>query len=129
MAELVDNPESKTAQPPEPQPPQTRKEFESALRGLGFSNREAKKIAATGFHAVGESEVIDKDSAEKLICGIIDSSFGSVRNEQPEPAVETKQDPDSQNVRNGQDGAGTPPMPRNADSPDNKNENCQSQSE
>ena len=122
---MSDTPEEKpTAKPPEPQPPQTRKEFESALRGLGFSHREAKRIAATGFHSEGESEVIDEDSAEKLICGIINSGFGAVRNEHPEP-VETEQDPDALNVRQEREAVQNPANLRHGDPPDNKNVNQQ----
>lgn len=33
--------------------PQTIREFERALKGLGYSQREACAIAKSGFHAIG----------------------------------------------------------------------------
>jgi len=36
-----------------PQPPSSRKSFEAALRKLGFSRGEAKKICKDGFHPGG----------------------------------------------------------------------------
>ena len=102
--------------PEEKVPPKSRKEFEGALRGLGFSHREAKRIAAMGFHAEDETEQgtledfageLHSLAARMTNCDTIDPIEGA-RNERP--ITTEKQDPGSQNVRNGQDGAGTPPI-------------------
>jgi hypothetical protein len=47
---------------PTPQKPTTRREFELALRSLGFSKREAKAIAARGFHL----ETIEAEPTEDM---------------------------------------------------------------
>jgi hypothetical protein len=50
---------------PAPQKPKTRSEFERALRGLGFSKREAKWIAARGFTGAADAE--PEDVSEELV--------------------------------------------------------------
>ena len=53
---------------PDQSPPKTEREFERALRGLGFSKRQAREIAARGFKAAGETKPLDEtDELSALI--------------------------------------------------------------
>ncbi len=53
---------------PDPSPPKTEREFERALRMLGYSKRQAREIAARGFKALAQAEhADDTDSTEALI--------------------------------------------------------------
>lgn len=47
--------------------PQTIREFERALRGLGYSQRESASIAKGGFKAIGNDEPEDLSELAALI--------------------------------------------------------------
>lgn len=44
--------------------PQTIREFESALLGLGFSKRESKAVASGGFKAIHPTEQLSEQLSE-----------------------------------------------------------------
>lgn len=44
---------------PDLSPPKTEREFERALRGLGYSKRQAREIAARGFKVAAETKPLD----------------------------------------------------------------------
>lgn len=49
-------------------PPQTIREFESALRVIGFTGRQAKAIAAGGFKAITVNE--QDDQLDRLVAAL-----------------------------------------------------------
>jgi hypothetical protein len=53
---------SDTGSPEPPTPPATVREFEQALRALGFSNRQAKAIARDGFRPAMPEPEADPES-------------------------------------------------------------------
>lgn len=56
--------DTRAAEPVRPQPPATVRDFESALRTLGFTNRQAKAIARKGFAAASAAAVPEPDPDE-----------------------------------------------------------------
>ena len=88
-------------------PPQTRAEFEKALRGLGFSRRRAREIAARGFHsnAVQAAEADALEAINKLAAALLDARLVPSGEELP---------------RNAQPDTGNPPDLRHEGPPDSK---------
>lgn len=52
------------ATPPAKSPPKTEREFERAMRELGFSKRQAREIAARGFKGASHEVPADEDLSE-----------------------------------------------------------------
>jgi uncharacterized membrane protein len=53
---------------PDKSPPKTEREFERAMRQLGYSKRQAREIAARGFKAMAEAEpAVDTNDLNALL--------------------------------------------------------------
>lgn len=49
---------------PDKSPPKTAREFERAMRELGYSKRQAREIAAAGFKGLADADPADDASSE-----------------------------------------------------------------
>ena len=57
---------AEASETPAPTPPQTLREFEAALRGLGFSRKQAASIAKHGFTQASDADETDDGDSEKV---------------------------------------------------------------
>jgi hypothetical protein len=87
--------------------PETRKQFEAALRQLGFSRGQAKKICRSGFHPGGVSQAEIRAALETLRRSLIVSEDNDIL----DPCGD---DPRSREARTPE----TSPPPASAGSPE-----------
>ena len=57
---------ARDVEPDKPQPPQTKREFQHALRGLGFSQRQAAEITRKGFTGAADDGEPQPDDIEAI---------------------------------------------------------------
>ena len=106
--------------------PQTRAQFEELLRSAGFSNRQAKRIAAEGFHAETVEETLsakETAAAERLLT-LFTQPFdlaGDVRNEHAGNLEQETQHPASLDVRNEREDMWGPADAPETGTPGNEN--------